>query len=391
MSSRKRSYTKRTWTTSKGIERTAFVVDFVDASGKRCRRQFDSKREADTFRVGTEGQLRAGTFRGDAAKITAKEATELYLEYCEGRHQRCERMTRHNLNVYRGIARKHVLHPEHGIGGITLAQLSASQITKFKDRLRTAGVSVSITRKSVAFVKRTLDHAISQDFVATNAAVGVKVIGRRDEATKKVTPPTKEHVKALLGAADSDLRTKMLVAAATGVRAGELWALRWRHIDFGACEVTVETRVDAYGDEDTTKTAAGVRVVPLGTATVQTLREWRVKSKFKKADDLVFPNTQGGYTSHHNFLRRRYNALFGSMATKCQEDDSKAPAPPKTNWHAFRHYAISTWIEAGLKPKTVQTFAGHSSLSVTMDRYGHLFPSDDHKTAMDSIADALGA
>jgi integrase len=48
---------------------------------------------------------------------------------------------------------------------------------------------------------------------------------------------------------------------------------------------------------------------------------------------------------------------------------------------------VSCWIEAGLSPKTVQTLAGHSSLQVTMDRYGHLFKSDDHKKAMDAIAD----
>lgn len=49
----------------------------------------------------------------------------------------------------------------------------------------------------------------------------------------------------------------------------------------------------------------------------------------------------------------------------------------------------ATWIEAGLAPKAVQTFAGHSSLQVTMDRYGHLFPSEDHRVAMDAIAGEL--
>ena len=47
---------------------------------------------------------------------------------------------------------------------------------------------------------------------------------------------------------------------------------------------------------------------------------------------------------------------------------------------------MSCWIEAGLSPKTVQTFAGHSTLAVTMDRYGHLFKSDDHRAAIDAIA-----
>ena len=51
-----------------------------------------------------------------------------------------------------------------------------------------------------------------------------------------------------------------------------------------------------------------------------------------------------------------------------------------------RHFAISCWIEAGLAPKTVQTFAGQASLQITMDRCGHLFPHDDHRKAMDQIA-----
>jgi Bacterial transglutaminase-like N-terminal region len=52
---------------------------------------------------------------------------------------------------------------------------------------------------------------------------------------------------------------------------------------------------------------------------------------------------------------------------------------------ALRHFAVSTWIEAGLSPKTVQTFAGHSSVEVTMSRYGHLFKDAAHLEAMDRI------
>jgi integrase len=77
---------------------------------------------------------------------------------------------------------------------------------------------------------------------------------------------------------------------------------------------------------------------------------------------------------HDNIVKRRFATLF--VATEIA----------KFNWHALRHFAVSTWIEAGLSPKTVQTFAGHASLQVTMDRYGHLFPSEDHKSAMDAIA-----
>ena len=61
------------------------------------------------------------------------------------------------------------------------------------------------------------------------------------------------------------------------------------------------------------------------------------------------------------------------------------------NWHSLRHFAVSTWIEAGFSPKTVQTFAGHSALEVTMSRYGHLFKDTAHQAAMNRIADELAA
>ena len=110
---------------------------------------------------------------------------------------------------------------------------------------------------------------------------------------------------------------------------------------------------------------------------VRVLKEWRLRSRFSLPDDLVFPSRRGGFESHDNMVKRHF-------LPTC-----KRAGATGVNWHALRHFAISCWIEQGLSPKTVQTFAGHSSLQVTMDRYGHLFPSDDHKAAMDAIAAGL--
>ena len=51
-------------------------------------------------------------------------------------------------------------------------------------------------------------------------------------------------------------------------------------------------------------------------------------------------------------------------------------------WHDLRHFAVSLWIEQGFSIKEVMTFAGHSSIQMTMERYGHLFPSPDHQKSM---------
>jgi hypothetical protein len=68
---------KRAWTTSKGEQRTAWTVDFVDAQGGRQRRLFGTKREADDFRIKAEGEVRAGTFRAGADKVTVKRRRRL--------------------------------------------------------------------------------------------------------------------------------------------------------------------------------------------------------------------------------------------------------------------------------------------------------------------------
>lgn len=371
------SVRKRTWRTSKGEMRTAWCIDVVDAAGKRCRKQLATKREADALRLQIESQLKTGTYRPDASKVTVKDVADLYLEHCKGRMERRERMTRHNFKVYQGHIKNHILHADHGIGAIKLAQLTTRTVCDLRDRMRDSGITVPTTRKVLSTLHCVLAYAISRDLVAINAAHGVKVIGRRDEGSKKITPPSKEDLKKLIEAADPDFRVQLILASATGLRAGELHALRWRHIDLDKGEITVETRVDTYGEEDVTKTAAGVRMVPLSSMVANMLKAWRLKSRFAQDTDLVFANRRGGYPCHDNMVKRRFKPLF----------DKVDVAP--FNWHALRHFAISTWIESGLSPKTVQSFAGHSSLQVTMDRYGHLFPSEDHQLAMERIANGV--
>jgi integrase len=402
------SIRKRTWRTQKGELRTGWTFDYFDSNGERQRRQFDSRREADAFRVTTEGQLKSGTYRADASKVTVLEVAHAFIEHCRGRMERGERMTRHNFEVYEGHIRNYIcpdrerylktrrFHKrrffEEGIAATRLGQLTARGVGDFRDRLRKHGLSVITTRKVLATLKVMLEYAVEQDFIAVNVARRVRVIGRRDERRKKIIPPSKEAMRLILSVVDPDMRIRLIVAATTGLRAGEFHALRWKHIDFEHAEVSVETRVDAYGDEDVTKTEAGLRTVPLSKSVVVALQEWRNRSKFRKAGDLVFPNKRGWYENHDNMVKRHFDPLFDRLAALHSEHPKTYPEPPKRfNWHALRHFAISCWIEAGLAPKTVQTFAGHSTLAVTMDIYGHLFKSDDHKAAMDAIGKEVSA
>lgn len=106
-------------------------------------------------------------------------------------------------------------------------------------------------------------YAISQDWVASNAAHGVRVIGPRDEGSKKIASSSKRDMRAVLDAANEDFRLILLFAASTGARAGEQWAARWRDVDLENGKLHICRRVDVYGEEGPPKSAAGVRTVPM--------------------------------------------------------------------------------------------------------------------------------
>lgn len=393
---------KRQWKNKSGTHE-AWVLNYMDANGERHRQQFEKKRDAEAKRKEVEEQIGKGTYRPDAATTTIQTSCENYAKALQARVDRGELTQEYFDNVaghlWNYIAptekppavegkKDQLIRFEHGIGGLKLAQATPKTIADFRDNIRKTGVGVVTTRQILGTLSRTLANAITDNLVAVNAAKGVRVVGKRSERAKKVTPPSKVEITAVINAAEENFRYKLIFAAASGVRASELHALRWKHLNLKAGKVTVETRVDSKRNEDTTKSEAGLREIPLGAAVVTSLKAWKLKTEFKEPEDLVFPNTVGSYESHRNMRKRVFMPTLDRAAAELAKSGKKLK---RFGWHALRHFAISTWIEAGLAPKTVQTFAGHSSLAVTMDRYGHLFPSDDHKTAMDAIASSIFA
>ena len=172
---------------------------------------------------------------------------------------------------------------------------------------------MATTRKILATLHSVLEHAISEDWVATNAAHGVKVIGPRGEGSKKIVPPSKDEIRAVIDAAREDLRLMLIFAASTGARAGEQWAIRWRDVNFDRGELDISRRVDVYGDEGAPKSVAGVRTVPLSAQLVSMLKAWKLKSKFSRLDDLIFPNRHGRHVGHDNLIKRQFLPLFDEL------------------------------------------------------------------------------
>jgi hypothetical protein len=83
------------------------------------------------------------------------------------------------LTVYKGHVNNHILHAERGLSSMKLSQLTARSVGEFRDQLRNADVTVPTTRKILATLHCALAYAISQDWVATKAAHGTRVIELR--------------------------------------------------------------------------------------------------------------------------------------------------------------------------------------------------------------------
>ena len=121
------SVRKRAWTTSKGEEKEAWVVDYVDQAGDRRLKTFAKKKAADNFAATANVEIRAGVHTADSASVTIAEAGRLWLE--TGDKAGLERST---LAAYRQHLK---LHIEPYLGNVKLSQLSAPMVREFEDKL----------------------------------------------------------------------------------------------------------------------------------------------------------------------------------------------------------------------------------------------------------------
>ncbi|HEY3909266.1 MAG TPA: tyrosine-type recombinase/integrase [Stellaceae bacterium] len=357
---------KRTWTNAKG-EQTAWIADYFDQAGKRHIKTFTREREAKAWLVTAQGEVARGVHTPENASITVAEAAELWIE--KGKLESLERST---LRQYRNHVDLHIVPL---IGGVKLARLSAPAIEGFRDDLLRKG-SRPMARKVLASLKSILGEAQRRGLVAQNAAQPVKVDVKKREQGKLVVGrdiPSREEIQSILAEAEGRWRPLFVTAIFTGMRSSELRGLTWDAVDFERQVIHVRQRADHWCAIGAPKSAAGDREIPMAPMVVNALREWRLACP-KGAGGIVFPNGNGNVENHANIANRGFYALQRAAGIVGAE------GKPKYGLHALRHFFASWAIERGFSAKRVQALLGHSSIQMTFDVYGHLFPSleDDH-------------
>ena len=177
-----------------------------------------------------------------------------------------------------------------------------------------------------------------------------------------------------------------MTAIFTGLRASELRGLRWADIDLAKGELHVRQRADKYSVIGKPKSESGERSVPLTPIVVNTLREWKLPH-VQRARVGLSSGEQVALIEHHkNIVERGLvpTLIAAGVAVDEERADGTAIKRAKyTGLHALRHFYVSWCInrrmDGGLElsAKVVQERLGHSSIMMTLDVYGHLFPRGD--------------
>lgn len=221
--------------------------------------------------------------------------------------------------------------------------------------------------------------------------------------------PTRDEIKSIVGALDGRWRPLLIAAIFSGMRSSELRGLRWSDVDFEKAEINVRQRADDYGEIGPPKSESGERAIPVPPIVMNVLREWKLvcpRRRIRDGDEVttelhyVFPNGSGNIESRSNIIKRGFLpsqiAAGVAVPTGEKDDDGTTIAAAKYGGlHALRHFYASWSINRpqdgglGLPAKVIQERLGHSSITMTMDTYGHLFPRGDDADEMAAAVRSL--
>jgi integrase len=273
-----------------------------------------------------------------------------------------------------------LIEPE--FGSVKINRIDALNIETWISDMEARGLSASRVRHAYAMLKAILAAAVKARRLAVNPARDVdnlpKIARPSDRGGMRVL--TVAQVERVADEITPPFGTLVRFAAYSGLRAGELGALRVRHLDLLAGTVVVERSVsDVNGTLILVPPKNGkTRVVGIPRFLCEELGAY-LANRPHGPNDLVFTGRRGSMLDQGHLLKRHFRPAL-----------KRAGLPP-VRFHDLRHTCASWLIAAKEHPKSIQEHLGHASIMVTMDTYGHLFPSAraDRSAALDRIREAV--
>ena len=217
-------------------------------------------------------------------------------------------------------------------------------------------------------------YAVRMKLVSVNP---VSSIERPKPEKKEMQIFSDDEIKRIFVAArEKRLSALFALAACTGMRQGELLALKWLAVDFETGILHVrETLAQVYGKfiVKAPKSKAGLRSINLPSMAVEALHEHR-KAMLKEGrdvrDGMVFCSRKGTYIRRSNLIRDSWNKIL------------KSAGLPLRPFHSLRHSHASSLLRNGQSIKAIAKRLGHSDAAMTLRVYAHVLPDEDSQLAM---------
>jgi len=244
--------------------------------------------------------------------------------------------------------------------GKILSEISVGLIQGFLSEKAKSGLSWNTVRNLRKLLSSILRTAVDWNIIQDNPAPKTKLPPRPLKAPMKYLFP--DQVTKLLDALPEPYRSIVLIDVLTGIRRGELFALRWGALDFE--KAVLDVRESVYkGHFSTPKTRSSHRKIPLSSRALKLLRDRRAEQPNATPEDLVFASRKGTPLRPDNVLKRILRPVCSRLGL------------PRIGWHTFRHTHATLLNELGENPKTAQAILGHSDLGTTMGTYTHAIPA----------------
>jgi integrase len=348
----------------------------VVADGTRKSLYADTRQEVVRLLAAAIRDRENGILPG-GERQTVEQYLALWLEVCK--HTIKPRTWRR----YGELVRLHIVPV---LGKIPLTKLTAPQVQALYACKHEEGLASSTVRQIHAVIHRALKNAVRLGLVARNVA---EMVEAPRLLPQEMAVLTQEEVRILLSAASGDrLEALYVLALATGMRLGELLALKWSDVNLETQTLQVRSTLQRTRQGYVIaqpKTKSSRRRIALPATAVAALRKHRVRHLEEQVQfggawsghDLVFCDPIGQPLNGINVLRTQFHGLL------------RRAGLPRVRFHDLRHTAATLLLERGVNVKMVSEMLGHSSIAITLSLYGHVTPHMQQQAA-DTMDQLLG-
>jgi integrase len=335
-----------------------YQVRYRDPNGRIRSKTFRRKVDAGRYAQSVE----ADKSRGDW--LDPRLAKVTFGQYVEEWRPSIANLKPTTRAGYESLLRAHLLRE---FRNAPLGKIQPKDVRAFIAELENRELSPARIRQAYRLLSMILKSAVESDYIAKSPCVGVRLPKWTKQETNHLTA---EEVERLAKAAGPNHDTLVYLLAYGGLRWGEVVALRRARCNLLKKSIDIrESASEADGrlHFGSTKTYEA-RTVPLPGFLIEKLARY-LETVPHDPDALVF-GSQGKPLRGSNWRRRVW---FPALKA--------AGLPEKTRIHDLRHTCASLLIDQGHTPKSIQAHLGHSSITVTMDTYGHLYREEREKIA----------